>query len=63
IGRLGDMLARVKGRIDHRSLDRVSPLAVPLMLEIGREAVHGDSMEELLSEAAEDLINEASCLL
>ncbi|MDP6692487.1 MAG: hypothetical protein QF384_23570, partial [Alphaproteobacteria bacterium] len=67
IARLGDMLARVQGRIEHRRLDRVSPLAVPLMLEIGREAVHGDSMEELLSEAsddlAEDLIAEASRLL
>jgi ATP-dependent Lhr-like helicase len=63
IGRLGDMLIRVKGRIEHRTLDRVSPLAVPLMLEIGREAVHGDSIEELLSEAAEDLIEEASRLL
>ena len=63
IRRLGEMLARVQGRIEHRRLDRVSPLAVPLMLEIGREAVHGDSMEELLSEAAEDLIEEASRLL
>jgi len=63
IARLGEMLARVQGRIDHRRLDRVSPLAVPLMLEIGREAVHGDSMEDLLSEAAEDLIEEASRLL
>jgi len=60
IQRLGQMLARVRGRIEHRALDRVSPLAVPLMLEIGKEAVHGDSMEELLSEAAEDLIEEAS---
>jgi len=33
----------------------VSPLAVPLMLEIGREAVHGESMEELLSEASDGL--------
>jgi ATP-dependent Lhr-like helicase len=67
IARLGEMLARVKGRIEHRRLDRVSPLAVPLMLEIGRETVHGDSMEELLSEAsdelAEDLIEEAPRLL
>ena len=35
--RVGDMLQRIKGRIVHRELDRVSPLAVPVMLEIGRE--------------------------
>ena len=58
IGRLGEMLARVQGRIEHRPLDRVSPLAVPLMLEIGREAVHGDSIEELLSEASDGLADE-----
>jgi ATP-dependent Lhr-like helicase len=63
IARLGRMLKRVRGRIDYRLLDRVSPLAVPLMLEIGKEAVHGDSMEELLSEAAEDLIEEANRLI
>ncbi len=63
IGRLGAMLNRIQGRIDHRRLERVSPLAVPLMLEIGKEAVHGDSMEELLSEAAESLIEEASRLI
>ncbi|MDP6566690.1 MAG: ligase-associated DNA damage response DEXH box helicase [Alphaproteobacteria bacterium] len=63
IARLGQMLRRVRGRITHRRLDRVSPLAVPLMLEIGREAVHGDSMEELLSESAEALIEEATRLL
>ena len=35
--RLGDMLSRIQGRITHRELDHVSPLAVPVMLEIGRE--------------------------
>jgi ATP-dependent Lhr-like helicase len=37
--RLGDMLPRIKGRIVHKELDKVSPLAVPVMLEIGRESV------------------------
>ena len=41
VRRLADMLARVKGRITHRRLDRVSPLAVPVLLEIGREQVYG----------------------
>jgi ATP-dependent Lhr-like helicase len=57
--RLSDMLTRIKGRITHRELDRVSPLAVPVMLEIGREAVYGEASDELLAEAAEELVKEA----
>jgi ATP-dependent Lhr-like helicase len=60
IRRLGKMLSRIKGRITHKSLDRVSPLAVPVMLEIGRETVYGEGADALLSEAAEDLIREAT---
>ncbi|NKB56734.1 MAG: ligase-associated DNA damage response DEXH box helicase [Alphaproteobacteria bacterium] len=59
IRRLGDMLSRVKGRITHRRLERVSPLAVPVLLEIGRESVYGNAFDDLLDEAAEDLIAEA----
>jgi ATP-dependent helicase Lhr and Lhr-like helicase len=57
--RLGDMLARIQGRITHRELDRVSPLAVPVMLEIGREQVYGEAGDELLAEAADELVKEA----
>ena len=60
IRRLGDMLLRIKGRITHRELMRVSPLAVPVMLEIGREAVYGEASDELLAEAAEELVKEAT---
>jgi ATP-dependent Lhr-like helicase len=59
IRRLADMLARIKGRITHRQLDRVSPLAVPVLLEIGRESVYGAAIDELLGENAEDLVAEA----
>ncbi|CAD7040405.1 DNA ligase-associated DEXH box helicase [Pseudorhizobium halotolerans] len=59
IGRLGDMLARIKGHITHRDLDHVSPLAVPIMLEIGRESVPGEAQDAVLAEAAEELIAEA----
>ena len=59
IKRLGDMLARVKGHIVHKPLDRISPLALPVMLEIGRERVAGEGDEMLLAEAADDLIREA----
>jgi ATP-dependent Lhr-like helicase len=59
IPRLGDMLSRVRGRIVHKALDQVSPLAVPVLLEIGREAVHGEAADALLAEAAEVLVREA----
>jgi ATP-dependent Lhr-like helicase len=57
--RLGDMLARIQGHIAHRALDKVSPLAVPVMLEIGREQVYGEASDELLAEAADELVKEA----
>jgi ATP-dependent Lhr-like helicase len=59
IKRLGEMLSRVKGRIVHKALDHVSPLAVPVMLEIGREMVVGEASEALLSEAEAELVKEA----
>jgi ATP-dependent Lhr-like helicase len=59
IARLAGMLKRIKGRIKHRRLARVSPLAVPILLEIGREQVYGGAIDELLDEGAESLIAEA----
>jgi ATP-dependent Lhr-like helicase len=58
--RLSDMLSRIRGRITHKELDRVSPLAVPVMLEIGREQVYGEASDELLAEAADELVKEAT---
>ncbi|TBW37153.1 ligase-associated DNA damage response DEXH box helicase [Siculibacillus lacustris] len=60
IRRLAEMLARVRRHIVHARLDRISPLAVPVMLEIGRESVAGGTEEILLREAAETLIAEAT---
>jgi ATP-dependent Lhr-like helicase len=59
IKRLGEMLSRIKGRIVHKALDHVSPLAVPVMLEIGRETVYGEAADSLLAEAADELVKEA----
>jgi ATP-dependent Lhr-like helicase len=59
IKRLGEMLSRIRGRIVHKPLDHVSPLAVPVMLEIGREAVYGEAADSLLAEAADELVKEA----
>ncbi|MEQ8305050.1 MAG: ligase-associated DNA damage response DEXH box helicase [Hoeflea sp.] len=60
IHRLGAMLKRIKGHIRHRALTQISPLAVPIMLEIGREPVVGEAHESILAEAAEDLLAEAA---
>jgi ATP-dependent Lhr-like helicase len=60
IGRLAEMLARIQGKIRHRRLDRVSPLAVPVLLDIGREQVSGAALDTLLDEAAQELIEEAT---
>jgi ATP-dependent Lhr-like helicase len=59
IKRLGEMLSRIQGRIVHKALDHVSPLAVPVMLEIGRETVYGEAADTLLAEAADELVKEA----
>ncbi len=59
IARLSDMLARVKGRLVVKVLERVSPLAVPALLEISKEMVAGEAHEDILSEAEDSLIREA----
>jgi ATP-dependent Lhr-like helicase len=60
VRRLSDMLDRIQGHIVHQKLDRISPFAVPVMLEVGREPVFGASaMEAVLREAEEDLVRDA----
>lgn len=65
IERLGAMLKRVKNHLRHMSLDRISPLAVPVMLQIGKEPVFGSADEMILAEVAgnasplDELIEEA----
>ena len=55
-GRVEEMLERTKGRVDHIKLDRVSPLAAPLLLEVGRVPVVGAARERLLEEETERLM-------
>ena len=59
IARLGAFLARIKGRIRHQALTHVSPLSVPILLEIGREQVYGQAQDAILRDAASVLIDEA----
>lgn len=52
VGRLGALLDRAAAELVHVELGRVTPLAVPLMVMIGRESVPaGAADEELLLEA------------
>ena len=59
VARLGQMLARIKGRIRHAALDHLSPFSVPILLEIGKERTPGMQGERILAEAEDDLIAEA----
>jgi ATP-dependent Lhr-like helicase len=60
VGRLGQLLARIRGRIRHVALDHLSPFSVPMILEIGKQRSPGDAGEMILAEAAETLIAEAT---
>ena len=52
VGRLGELLDRAQGTILHMQLERVSPLAVPVLIMIGREHVaQHDTDDALLIEA------------
>ncbi len=59
LGRIAAMLARVQGKIRVRRLDRVSPLAVPVLLDIGRESVRTAADEDALLMETEALVAEA----
>jgi ATP-dependent Lhr-like helicase len=52
LDRLAALLARAESRLLVRHLPRVSPLAVPVLLEAGREGVQGNAEEGLLAELA-----------
>ena len=52
------MLNRFEGHIDFWQLDRISPLAVPLMLEVGRESVTASGVSDMLAELETELLQE-----
>lgn len=56
--RIGDMLAR-NPHIELRALPRVSPLAAPLLLEMGRVRLAGQGQLRLAEQTAQDLMAEA----
>ena len=63
VGRVAGMLSRIAGRVRHLALDRVSPLAVPVLLDIGRESVRTAGGEDDLLAETEALVAEATGLV
>ncbi len=59
IGRLGDLLDRAVDTMLHVELDRVSPMAVPLMVMVGRESVAQGATDDALLIEAESLAGRA----
>ncbi|KTE18660.1 DNA ligase-associated DEXH box helicase [Sphingopyxis sp. H050] len=60
VARLGDLLDRAAGTMLHKQLERVSPLAIPALVLIGRENVAASDLDDaLLGELADTLAEEA----
>lgn len=57
--RIEDMFRRVGNRIDHVVPPHVTPLAAPLLLEVGRVPISASAEEELLFETASELMKKA----
>ncbi|RBW56302.1 ligase-associated DNA damage response DEXH box helicase [Ruegeria sp. A3M17] len=58
-GRIEAMIERIGDRIDLVRLDRVSPLAAPLFLEVGKVPVKGAAEERMLAEESARLLQAA----
>ena len=54
LDRLSEFLKRIEKNVTHEKLDRISPLAVPLILEINRQTIDKSEMEEYLLEELEN---------
>ena len=59
VGRLANLLDRAVGTMVHQRLDRISPLAVPVLVLIGRESVAQSGADDTLLAEAELLAAEA----
>jgi ATP-dependent Lhr-like helicase len=59
IGRLAHLLDTAADTIEHVDLDRVSPMAVPVLIMIGRESVAQGAAEDAMLIEAESLAAEA----
>lgn len=60
IARLSELLGRAQRHLVVRRLPRVSPLAVPILLDYGRESVPGGGSDALLLDLEAELLREAA---
>ncbi|KQI69223.1 helicase [Loktanella sp. 3ANDIMAR09] len=58
-GRIEEMLTRTAGRVDHVTLNRPTPLAAPMLLEMGRIPIKGAGAERLMEDTAAQLMRDA----
>lgn len=58
-GRIEEMLHRIEGRIDLVQAPHVTPLAAPLLLEVGKVPIKGAAQDTLLEQEAEALMKDA----
>ena len=59
LGRVADLLERAAGQLVHVRLERVSPLAVPVLVMIGRESLPAGAADDELLVEAESLAAQA----
>ena len=59
IKRLSELLTRFDNNILHKDLPRISPLSVPLILEVGRESVTSSAVGDMLADLEQTLLKEA----
>jgi ATP-dependent Lhr-like helicase len=59
VARLAALLDRAQGTMLHKALDRITPMAVPVLIMIGREMVAAGAAEDALLMEAEGLAAEA----
>ena len=57
VGRLAELIERATATMLHVTLERVSPLAVPVLIMIGREHVARQETDDALLIEAEALAN------
>ena len=60
VARLGDLLDRAAGTMLHKQLPRISPLAVPVLVLIGRENVAAADLDDALLGELADALAEAA---
>lgn len=57
--RLREMINQIEERFVHMNLDHITPLAAPLLLEMGKVPIKGDAQERMLAQETERMMRVA----